>query len=47
MQEVDDELWIYCFGCPNVFVNWPRGGAHQGLLYYPAYLGLAIPFCDR
>jgi hypothetical protein len=47
MQEVDDEIWIYYFGCPNVFVHWPRGGAHRGSLYYPAYLGLAILPRDR
>jgi hypothetical protein len=47
MQEVGDEVEIYYFGCPSVFVNWPRGGAHRGSLYYPAYLGLAILPRDR
>jgi hypothetical protein len=47
MQEVGDEIWIYYFGCPNVFVNWPRGGSHRGSLYYPAYLGLATLPRDR
>jgi len=47
MQEVGDEVWIYYFGCPNVFVNWPRGGAHRGSLYYPSYLGVAILPRDR
>ena len=48
-QEVGDEIWIYYFGCPNVFRRWPYGhtGDLRGSLYYPSYLGLATLPRDR
>jgi hypothetical protein len=46
MQEVGDELWLYYFGCPNVFKNWPNGSP-RGSLFYPSYLGLAVLPRDR
>lgn len=51
MQEVGDEIWIYYFGCPNVFRGWPSGYAvnneARGSLLYPGYLGLATLPRDR
>lgn len=49
MQEVGDEIWIYYFGCPNVFRRWPYGHVAQlrGSLFYPTYLGIAILPRDR
>lgn len=48
-QEVGDEIWIYYFGCPNVFRRWPNGhtGELRGSFYYPTYLGLATLPRDR
>ena len=51
MQEVGDEIWIYYFGCPNVFKRWPSSYAvnseYRGSLFYPSYLGLATLPRDR
>ncbi len=49
MQEVGDEIWIYYFGCPNVFRRWPYGQVPElrGSMFYPTYLGLAILPRDR
>ena len=50
MQEVGDEVWIYYFGVPNVYVNWPNEYSKNGLrgsLYYPSCLGLATLPRDR
>ena len=51
MQEVGDEIWIYYFGCPNVFRGWPSGYAvnneARGSLLYPGHLGLATLPRDR
>ncbi len=51
MQEVGDEVWIYYFGCPNIFTRWPGSYATnpdlRGSLFYPGYLGLATLPRDR
>jgi hypothetical protein len=43
MQEVGDEIWIYYFGCPNVFTRWPYGqtSEQRGSFFYPSQMGLA------
>jgi hypothetical protein len=46
IQEVRDEVWLYYFGCPNVFKNWPNGSP-RGSLFYPSYLGVATLPRDR
>ena len=51
MQEVGDESFIYYFGCPNVYTNWPGQYATisdlRGSLFYPSYLGVATLPRDR
>lgn len=51
IQEVGDDLYIYYFGCPNVYNNWPSAyavsGDRRGSLFYPVYLGLATLPRDR
>ena len=49
MQEVGDEVWIFYFGCPNVFQRWPYGqsGELRGSLFYPTCMGLATLPRDR
>ena len=51
LQEVGDEIYIYYFGCPNVFNSWPEEYAakseRRGSLLYPTYLGLATLPRDR
>ena len=51
MQEVGDEIFIYYFGCPNVYTNWPGQYAAtselRGSFYYPSYLGVATLLRDR
>lgn len=48
--EVGDEIWIYYFGCPSVYRNWPSAYAEEGVrgsLLYPSFLGLATLPRDR
>jgi hypothetical protein len=47
VEEDGDEVWLHYFGCPNVFKNWPQGGALRESLFYPTYMGLAILPQDR
>ena len=51
MQEVGDEVYIYYFGCPNVYNSWPIQyavePARRGSLLYPSYMGLAVMKRDR
>jgi hypothetical protein len=51
MQEVGDEIWIFYFGCPNIFTNWPGSyaakGGPRGSMVYPSYLGVATLPRDR
>jgi hypothetical protein len=51
MQEVGDELYLFYFGCPNVYTAWPPAyavnPARRGSMFYPAYLGLATLPRDR
>lgn len=49
--EVGDEVWIYYFGCPAVFTNWPPNriddASLRGSYFYPVCLGLATLPRDR
>jgi hypothetical protein len=51
MVEVGDEVWVYYFGCPNVYRAWPwtysLSDDLRGSLFYPAYMGLATIARDR
>jgi len=51
LQEVGDEVYLYYFGCPNVYNSWPAQYAvvpeRRGSQFYPVYLGLAIFPRDR
>ncbi|MFZ2656507.1 MAG: hypothetical protein WAX69_16360 [Victivallales bacterium] len=51
IQEVGDELYIFYFGCPNVYNSWPPRyavtSARRGSMFYPVYLGLATLPRDR
>jgi hypothetical protein len=49
MQDVGDEVWIYYFGCPNVFTRWPNGQTAdlRGSFYYPTQMGVATLPRDR
>jgi hypothetical protein len=51
IQTVGDELYLFYFGCPNVYTAWPPAyavtPARRGSMFYPAYLGLATLPRDR
>jgi len=51
LQEVGDEVYLYYFGCPNVYNSWPAQYAvvpeRRGSQFYPVYLGLATFPRDR
>jgi hypothetical protein len=49
MQDVGNEVWIYYFGCSNVFTRWPNGQTAElrGSFYYPTQMGVATLPRDR
>ncbi|OPZ87612.1 MAG: hypothetical protein BWY76_00368 [bacterium ADurb.Bin429] len=51
IQEVGDMLYLFYFGCPNVYTAWPAAYAvsadRRGAMFYPSYLGVAVLPRDR
>jgi len=49
--EFGDEIWIFYFGCPNIYNSWPAQYAvapeRRGSWFAPVYLGLATLPRDR
>ena len=50
-QEVGDEVYVFYFGCPNIYNSWPAQYAvssdRRGSMFAPVYLGLATLPRDR